>query len=147
MLDLDSPQAPHIIAAFKQLELIGFYSNSMTLCPASERRDMFQIIQPAFAALRWLNNSQFDGSDCIDESIAQLERAIRELSELTTDDDVPSNSDRCPACNDPVTEIEEYRSMNLVFLQRQYCGRCSEIVEPAFHRIGSAELGFGTEVI
>ncbi len=76
MLDIDDSLTPHIFAASKQLELIAFYSHRMTLCATSQRCDMFLIIQPAFAALRCLNQTRFDGSAFVDESIALLTAAI-----------------------------------------------------------------------
>jgi hypothetical protein len=104
---------------------------------------MLEVIRPAIAALRWLNQTRFDSSLHIAKSIDLLERQVETLAQLTQKDPdrrIAGYPDRCPVCNEARTEPNQYDPT-------PYCPNCLEIIMPALMRVRSCEHGFGTEAI
>lgn len=137
MLDDDHPQSAHIFAASNQLDFVLKFAKNTTLGTGKFRRDCFQIAQPAFAALRWLNENQFGKSDEIASAINELESAFANLSELTHN---PEKSDRtqCPAC---------LKAASTFVAAQPYCSDCLDMIMPALQKLRSCETGFGTDAI
>ncbi len=142
MLNLSSPQAPHVFAASRQEDLILDYCKRMTLAGADRRRFMLEVVRPAFAALRWLAANRFPGEPHIPNAIAELERQVEQLAELPLrdSDNAALPVTRCPACGGKPTAPSKYAVM-------PYCSGCLDIVMPALQRLRSCEEGFGTDAI
>jgi len=143
MLDLEHPRTPYVFAASLQEDFILDYCKRISLSDRDSRLFMLEVIRPAFAALRWLNETRFGGSPQIAKSIDLLERQAENLAQLPESNParrIAGYPQRCPVCNKPQTEPSHYDPTPC-------CPNCLEIIMPSLIRLRSCEHGFGTEAI
>lgn len=142
MLDLNHSQTPFVFAASQQLDMILDYCKKITLSGTRGRHFMFEVIRPAFAALRWLAKERFADSPEIVASVAELERGAEQLAELPllNPDHRGGPAALCPACGRPPNAPNEYDPIS-------YCSPCLNNIMPGLLRVRSNDEGFGTEAI
>jgi len=140
MLDLDHPHSANIFAAARQLDLILDCCKQITLEEGPHRLFVLEIMRPAFAALRWLNEFRFDNSASLATDVDALESQATALAGF------PSQSPgqrkygghaTCPACGKPPRKADKYDP-------KPYCPHCLNVVMPAYCSVSD---GFGTEAI
>jgi hypothetical protein len=139
MLNRNNPRSAHIIAASNQLGFILTFAKNMTLATGKQRSDLYLIVEPAFAALRWLNEHRFENSTKIANRISYLQMMLRQLADMGHEVTLEPATGRkeCPVCGSEVTLGSEYSPQS-------YCSTCLHTVMPAYRELGSAKDGFGT---
>lgn len=140
MLDLDHPHSANIFAAARQLDLILDCCKQMTLAEGPHRLFVLEIMRPAFAALRWLNEFRFDNSASLAKGVDALESQATALAQLPSQ--FPGQRGygslaACPVCGKTPRKPDKYDP-------KPYCPHCLKVVMPSY---GSVSDGFGTEFI
>lgn len=149
MLDLDHPETPYRFAALHQIELIHRFAVCITLGTGATRRQYYGIVEPAFVALRWLNEERFGNNAKILTSLNELDLAIQQLADAQHDDLSIEDQQNCPVCSAPVTEIGAIRPVgtSLTVPQSRHCENCFEPITNLLDKLTSATDGFGLEMI
>lgn len=157
MLDTDSPMSGYIFAASEQINLIHCCLMRMTLAHGKWRRDGFLIAEPAFHALRWLNQAHFANSPKIRQSIDKMEEQLHAFSALEQKFEVRRGERmkqlNCPLCNSEIRRGERMRQLNCPICNSDEveggmcCADCFEKVSPFLTNLRSGDCGFGTECI
>lgn len=151
MLDLDHPSSAHVAAAANQMGFILTFAKNMTLSTGKCRADLYLIVEPAFAALRWLNENRFENAPRIAHRISNLQMLLKQLADMLHDETLepPDGHKVCPACGSQVTFAGRYQPHGVSFTvpAERYCSRCLDTVMPAYWELESMKNGFGTEAI
>jgi hypothetical protein len=137
VLDLDHPQSRYVFAAAHQLGLIQQFIKKMTY--SSRRAELLASIEPAFVALRWLNDKHFGASA---KTKASIEHLWQRLNEFAGEAVVAEGRNRCTSCGGELT-VSEYPGLPT----DRYCSPCYSRVAPALEAVESLEAGFGTVAI
>lgn len=144
MLDTGNIHSADIVAASRQQDIILQLCKVLTLNGhAAGRQYTLRIMQPCFAALRWLNAERFNGSATIDSAISELQASAAQLAQMLTADPPPSGrypKERCPACGAPSVAPFEYSPT-------AYCSACLNLIMPSLQKLRSWNGGFGTDAI
>ena len=128
MLDLDHPLTASIFAASRQLDLVLHCAAAITTSGTEQRRRLFEIASPAFAALRWLNDTKWDSSSEIADAIDRFEETINALAEMDVQhqDEPRSGRKKCPVCDARLQKLAGDP-------KRKYCSHCYESIVPALN--------------
>ena len=144
MLDMSNPRAADIFAASRQMDLILEFCKVLTLGRTAARRQFtLRIMQPAFAALRWLNAEHFARSPAIEFAIAELQAGAAAIANMEMGDPPPGADQppkTCPACGTPLMQPTQYSPT-------PYCSKCLDLIMPGLLKLRHSEGGFGTEAI
>jgi hypothetical protein len=143
MLDLDDPGANRVLAAARQLDFILDLAKRLTTQRDAWRTRVFHIIQPAFAALRWLNAKHYGTDPEISAAVEQLESSVTQLATLVAlpsgENDIGEFSipSQCPVCSAGLMMLSEDP-------HRAYCSACLDRIIPS---LTHCESLFGTDGI
>ena len=148
MLDLNHPRTPHVFAAARQLDLIYPAAKICTVASGNHRQHQLFIMQPVFAARRWLDSSHFDASTEINDAIANLESAFSSLDNRTLPESTKHATElsNCPVCESKITECGTYNppGTKITVPAERYCESC---VAPIFELLDQCGTLFGTGAI
>jgi len=148
MLDLNHPQTPHVFAAAKQLDLILRYSKLTTIGTGKRRFDCYQIVEPSFNALRWLNENRFDASTDLANAIDKLDAELRTLANAEIPESAKHTVDlkNCPRCDSTITESGTCNPIGtkISVPAERYCFEC---LSPVIDRMSNCDRLFGTDAI
>ena len=143
MLDLEDPQAAHVFAASRQLDLICDYVKRISCSASDARLFMLEVIRPCFVALRWIHTQHFGDRPHLGALLDEFEHRAEGLASLNggqverLQDEHSVSS--CPVCGQRLSFASER--------QERWCAACVEGVFNAIKRVASIDEGFGTEAI
>lgn len=147
-----SPEKAHVVAAYRQLQMLIENCKVMTLMFREERDFVLESVRPALAALQWLNENRFFRSAAIRESLLALELAAEKIAQLPVQTPpwwagasdaqkayYQERIERCPHCSGNISQLNSS--------SEPFCPRCFELVVPSLRKLASRDGGFGTEVL
>lgn len=138
MMNLNHPRTPHVFAASRQLDLILDYAKRITGSDRNGRQFMAHVVAPCFAALRWLNKTEFGDLPEIASAIDELQLAVQTLADKPAVESVlKQNKTSCEICNHSLTKPNEYDPI-------PYCSECLNIIDAP---LTACDAGFGTDAI
>ena len=155
MLESSDPSRQDLVAA--ELRKVLLLANKMTIVDSAQRQILFELTKAPIHALLQLNETHYQQSDTIRDSIASLASAllkVRNLGDGTIETLGHEQAIDCPFCDTKITRLTPADVANPSSHQKDhpdadrwyiFCGQCSEEYTLALAKLSSVELGFGVE--